>query len=259
MDLLLIIVFAQFMEFRQASLATRREMVADLERQQQELAEHIAAAESDFVQQRERLERRLAAEADGARAEADGARAEALAATRQSDRLRESWSRALTGVAGTFSAEASPDGAAALAAEAGELGQRLADASPTAMLRFLIGYEELLKRADVWTLHVSDRGDFTIRGAGRQVAFRLERRDQPARASEFGERLRAIGRTFPEPKGLVVILASYSPGAIAGNYQAMIDGLPGALELLKADAGGRTRFEAAVIGALDDPERDFAR
>lgn len=252
MDLLLIIVFAQFMEFRQASLATRREMVADRERQQQELAEHIAAAESDFVQQRERLERRLGAEADGARAEA-------LAATRQSDRLRESWSRALTGVAGTFSAEASPDGAAALAAEAGELGQRLADASPTAMLRFLIGYEELLKRADVWTLHVSDRGDFTIRGAGRQVAFRLERRDQPARASEFGERLRAIGRTFPEPKGLVVILASYSPGAIAGNYQAMIDGLPGALELLKADAGGRPRFEAAVIGALDDPERDFAR
>lgn len=252
MDLLLIIVFAQFMEFRQASLDTRREMVADLERQRQELAERFATAENDFIRQRERLQRRLGGEADAARAEA-------LAATRQSERLRESWSRALTHVTGPFSADESPDGSADLAADAGELAERLVQADPTAMLRFLIGYEELLKRADVWTLHVSDRGDFTIRGAGRQVAFRLERQNQPARASEFGDRLRAISRAFPEPKGLVVILASYSPGAIAGNYQAMIDGLPGALELLETDAGGRTRFEAAVIGAVDDPERDFSR
>ncbi len=255
MDLLLIIVFAQFLEFRQASDTARRETLAALEAQKDELAEQYAQARRVLDQRREELSR----EAERWQAERDAAAEAARAAERQRERVIGAMTELFSQSAAGFSPADSSVESRRRVESAEQLGQQLADADATDMLRFLVGYEELLKRAEIWTLHVSDRGDINIRGSGSELSFRLEARGQRSRTEEFITQLRAASRSFPQPKGLVVILASYSPLAIAGNYQPVIDGLPQAMEFLAADAEGETRFESAVIGAVTDPQRDLPR
>lgn len=254
MDLLLIIVFAQFMEFRQASESARRESLVTLETRQQEL-------ESRYAEARERLRLTRQAwldESAAARATRNEALARADESERQRDRVVETLSGLLARVAEGFSPQDSADDARQTVASAESLGRQLAETGTADLLRFLVGYEELLKRAEVWTLHVSDRGDITVQAGGGELSFRLEARDQRSRTEEFINQLRAASRTFPQPKGLVVVLASYSPLSIAGNYQPVIDGLPRAMEFLAADADQRTRFEFAIVGALTDPQRDLS-
>ena len=143
------------------------------------------------------------------------------------------------------------------AAEARAKAVREADS--TQLLRFLAGYDELLKRAEIWTLHVSDRGDTELNwgGGSQSHSFRLEQKSQVARTDEFIQQMRAAYSKIPQPKGLVVILVSYSPRAVAGNYQPVLDGMPNVIEWLSKDAAGRTRFEFSVIGAINDPVRDL--
>ncbi len=254
MDLLLIIVFAQFMEFRHASESARRESLMTLETRQQEL-------ESRFAEARERLERdrqALLDESAAVRASRNEAVAQARESQRERDRVVATLSGLLARVTEGFSPQDSADDARQTVASAESLGRQLAESGTADLLRFLVGYEELLKRAEVWTLHVSDRGDITVQAGPGEVSFRLEARDQRSRTEEFVTQLRAASRTFPQPKGLVVVLASYSPLSIAGNYQPVIDGLPQAMEFLASDADQRTRFEFAIVGALKDPRRDLA-
>lgn len=274
MDLLLIIVFAQFMEFRQASESARRESLMTLETRQQELESRfaearrraaeaqtrVAEAQTRVEEARERLERdrqALLDESAAVRASRNEAVARARESRRERDRVVETLSGLLARVTEGFSPQDSADDARRSVASAESLGRQLAESGTADLLRFLVGYEELLKRAEVWTLHASDRGDITVQGSGGEVSFRLEARDQRSRTEEFINQLRAASRTFPQPKGLVVVLASYSPLSIAGNYQPVIDGLPRAMEFLASDADERTRFEFAIVGALKDPRRDL--
>ena len=253
MDLLLIIVFAQFLEFRQASDSTRRETLAALDAQKSELAEQYAEAQIAL----DRRQREWEQDAQAIGRELDAAVEMARAASRERDRLIDSMRGLLSESTEGFSPRDSSAESQLRVESAERLGRRLAAVEATEMLRFLVGYEELLKRAEIWTLHVSDRGDINVRGGGSDLSFRLEARDQPSRTEEFITQLRAASRSFPQPKGLVVVLASYSPLAVAGNYQPVIDGLPRAMEFLAADADQRTRFESAVIGAVADPQRDL--
>ena len=255
MDLLLIIVFAQFLEFRQASDATRRETLAALDAQKSELAGQYAEAQDAL----DRRQREWEQDAQTIGRELDAAVEMARAASRERDRVIDSMKELLVRSSEGFSARDSSPESQLRVASAEQLGSQLAEVDATEMLRFLVGYEELLKRAEIWTLHVSDRGDINIRGGGSDFSFRLEARGQSSRTEEFITQLRAASRAFPQPKGLVVVLASYSPSAVAGNYQPVIDGLPRAMEYLAADADQRTRFESAVIGAVADPQRDLPR
>src|SRR5690606_31463852 len=119
--------------------------------------------------------------------------------------------------------------------------------------RFLIGHQELLKRAEIWNLHVGGNRKATLLVADQRIQFGLERQGQDARAKEFEDALFVAYKQLPQPKELVVIMASYAPDSIAGVYQPMIDALPLAIERMRAD-DPTIRFEYTVLGATESPD-----
>jgi hypothetical protein len=242
MDLLLIIVFAQYLEFhrqRSDALADAQHAIA---RAQQSLHGQLAEEAGNL----KRIQDRLVG---------DNQR------LRQQQALTEQLLKTLLQIDPSLVvAERSPQESLQTLADVQAAAAAIGQADGTQLLRFLAGHEQLLKRAEVWTVHVSDRGDTELQAglrSGKSQSFRLEADSQAARTDEFVEQMRAAYAQVPQPKGLVVILVSYSPRAVAGNYQPVLDGMPRVIEWLSADSRGRTRFEYAVIGAITDPQRDL--
>ncbi|TWU17945.1 hypothetical protein Poly21_00970 [Allorhodopirellula heiligendammensis] len=254
MDLLLIIVFAQFLDVRETSQrestslqAQREQLNFDIARQRSELAGIRDAMRS---QQRE-LERQR----DQARAARDQAvqRSDAKLAEMQGAMdLIGQWftldENAITRADSATGATALDDPIEAAVAQAQRLGQGSADA----VIRFLIGHAELLKRAEIWTVHADENGNIAIEADQRSESFRLEAKTQAARTDEVTDRLFAAYKQFPQPKGLVILLVSFAPQSVAGVYQPLVDAIPKTLERLRADTP-ETRFEYTVLGATPDP------
>jgi len=252
MDLLLIIVFAQFLDVREA---TQRE-TASLESEREKLTSQITRERSELAGIREALASQrgqLEQQRDQARAARDTAvqKSESQLAEMQlaMQKLGE-WfdldDRSITRADASGKPNedsATLDPVAAAIATARQLGR----ADPDATVRFLIGHAELLKRAEIWTVHADENGSIEIEAGDNDRTFRLESKTQSARADEVADRLFAAYKQFPQPKGLVILLVSYDPQSVAGVYQPLIDALPRTLERLRADTP-ETRFEYTVLG-----------
>ncbi len=225
-DLLLIIVFAQFMELR---TTVRDESIA------------------------------LQKKVDIADQEAERLREVQTELRRQQQAERERTMRAIETIAKMFAipgqqvqqyATGGDSDVASVLQQVTNQAESLSAESPETVIRFLIGHQELLKRAEIWNLHVGGDRKVTLSVAHQHIDFRLERQGQDARTAEFEDALFAAYKQLPQPKELVVILASYSPDSVAGVYQPMIDAIPGAVERMRAD-DPTTRFEYTVLGATE--------
>lgn len=256
MDLLLIIVFAQYMEYASnksvAQAETEQAIVSASESLNQEHQQRSA--------QLDELRASMTAENEKLRKQKD----EAILLANESVRRQAMTERFLQSLLQVdpeiLDRDQSPAESLQVLEEAQKRGAAIRDADPTKLLRFLAGYDELLKRAEVWTVHVSDRGNTELQPGMGQVksqSFRLESNSQAQRTEEFVQQMRVAYSQIPEPKGLVVILVSFSPRAIAGNYQPVIDGMPQVIDAFTKDTEGQTRFEYTVIGAITDPQRDL--
>ncbi len=235
-DLLLIVVFAQFLEVRE--VVTRDEMNAaqEMARTREELERlqtQLEQTRDDLQQSQTQAEQRIArsTKAIGAIAAAFGVPLERVAEL-------DEW-------VGDEADELTP--------EVLRTAERVADASPEEVIRFLIGHAELLKRAEIWHLHADENRRLLLDAGDSSLAIRLERRGQDERTAEAENQLFAAYKQLPQPKGLVVILVSYSPAAVAGVYQPMIDALPKAVERMRTDLPA-TRFEYTVLGTTPLPD-----
>ncbi|MCC9655877.1 hypothetical protein LOC70_08705 [Rhodopirellula sp. JC737] len=236
MDLLLIIVFAQFLEMRETS----QEQTREIEQERQQLLDE---------QTQWRNER------DEAVAQRNMARANQQSnsqdVVRAIDLLR-GWLKLDDAQANEATASV-PSDSRDVITRAIERSRKLASADPNTLIRFLVGHDELLKRAEVWTVHARDTGDIVVDASGQTTSFRLESRRQAERTQEVADRLFAAYKQWPQPKGLVVVLVSYSPRSVAGVYQPLVDALPATLERLRADTP-TSRFEYTVLGAAPAPD-----
>ena len=116
------------------------------------------------------------------------------------------------------------------------------------VVKHLMTFNELRKRCDVWELYVSETGRTTLKAGDVEASFRA---DSP---KEFASQLFAEYRVLAQPKGLVLIVLSY--GEIREfMFEAATKGLPLAIERMQADAAGRTRFEYAVLGLDPKPPK----
>ena len=256
LDLLLIVIFAQFMEMRDTTTA-----------QEQQSTATIARAEQEFVQasgERDRLRsERLKAEAALANLEREMALlkdvAEDLSLSREEleDKLaaaREQRDHVAGLVAQIFDlppdavqelirvrtqqdVRLTPEQVKRLRNEVREFSQQ----SPQAAVRHLLTFEEMRKRCDIWELYVSEMG-MTVFIAGDQT-----QRFRAATADEFERRLFECYKTLPQPKSLVILLLSYGD-VKASVYEAAMNGLPRAASRMREDQSGRSRFEYAVLG-----------
>lgn len=237
MDLLLIIVFAQFLEMRETS----QEQTQEIEQERQALLDEQTMW----------------------RAERDQAVADRNMALATQQANTQDVSRALEMLRGwlNLDAESSEQANLRSTADSGDViaraierSRQLASADPNTLIRFLVGHDELLKRAEVWTVHARETGDVVFDASGYTETFRLESRRQAQRTEEIANRLFAAYKQSPQPKGLIVVLVSYAPRSVAGVYQPLIDAMPATLERLRADTP-TSRFEYTILGAAQAPEQ----
>jgi multidrug efflux pump subunit AcrA (membrane-fusion protein) len=243
LDLLLIVVFAQFMLVKQSS--TRVEA---------KLSEEKSSLDSKS-QELSRLELLLAelqaalkdAKTQANQSELDKSSAENRVGQLQSQQqLIAGYLRSL--FQDTANKLNAPDAAENIrfvdditAKIAKDQTQQLAQASPGKIIRHVLTYEEVIKRTDLWDMHVTSQNLIVLKTPSRTVEFRA------STPQEFTTQVFSLYKSISQPKGLVIILYSYGD-ARADVRQAVEQGIPMVTERMRADAGTLTRFEYANLG-----------
>lgn len=231
LDLMLIVMFAQFLDLRTAA----HQEVARAETERQRSIDQVAVLKerldrsASATQQSERLDQELRQ----LRLERDRVGAlvrELFAAPDQevSPRLRPGTSDA-------------PGLSAAEILKIRQRFQALGTARTDEAIGHLVTFEEMRKRCDVWELFLDESGVCVLTFGDRRIEFRGETRAQ------FADRLYEAYKSLPQSKSLVIVLMSYGD-ARYGDRQAAFDALPDALERMRNDTSGRTRFEYAILG-----------
>ncbi|HUG91162.1 MAG TPA: hypothetical protein VML55_10025 [Planctomycetaceae bacterium] len=266
LDLLLIVIFAQYMEVREAS--ARAEL--RVERQ--------AAAEIAGVRSRHADDERRLREAQVRLAELEGSldeRQRALEAEvqelldrqeRVGDLIAEMFKvpdelvdAALTSIA----ASDQPRSAAELDQLRLEFRELAARRGHEAV-KHLLTHAELRKRVDIWEIHIDrtglvrlNTGDrvqqfrFDLEPGGERLAPEEQQRRSDRAAERFANRLFDIYKSLPQPKSVVILLFSY--GNIPyGVRKPAFDGLRMAADRMRTDSNGRSRFEYATLGYLPE-------
>lgn len=236
LDLLLIVIFAQYLEVRQ-SAAEQQQSVEESQRQS------------------EQTEHELRRTADELQTELAASRVQLEIAREQTRRLtelgleqlqipREKMNAMMRDLVERLSDDGSPsrppdveeplDDEVTPDAEATALQQRR-------LLQFLQTYVELRKRSDVWELYLAESGVVTLIAGDAEQTFRAT--DDEG----FAQRLFDAYKKLPQPKGLVVILLSFGDTR-ADDRQIAIRGLELATRRMQEDRGDQTRFEFSVLG-----------
>lgn len=239
LDLLLIMVFSLYLEVRERQ-EQQEQRTAQLERREEEQERKLASAEAELAKERaalaaerEEMRGRVEDVVEQQRRAADLV-AELLAVPKA---LVDEALRPLP--AGT--PPRSPEEEERLRKQFEELASRRGPE----VVELLLTHEELRKRADVWTVRVRGNGEIVFSTGDRTQTFRA------ATPTEFATRIYERHKTLPQPKGLVVLLVSYGD-ARADVRQAVINGLPEAVRLMREDRLGRTQFEYAVLGFIPE-------
>lgn len=119
--------------------------------------------------------------------------------------------------------------------------QELAGGKAIDVVKHFLTYDELTKRSDIWELYLTENGIFRLKIGDQSAEFRA---DSP---QEFVDRFYAVYKTVPQPKSLVIILFSYGDARASVRFAAT-QGLPLVAERMRTDSSGRTRYEYAVMG-----------
>lgn len=117
----------------------------------------------------------------------------------------------------------------------------LGNGTPERVVEHLLTFGEMRKRMDIWELYISSTGQFFLSAGGQQIEFRVE---TPA---ELRLRLYDTYKTLPETKSMVLILLSYGDVRFE-TIQTFVDGMPETIDRIRLDVGNRARIEYAVLG-----------
>ena len=235
LDLLLIVIFAQYMEVQQTAesaesdLQVRREnLEAELHQRQQELENRILADNANLAAQRSQYSRQF----------------ESI--LRQHIQAATTLARAfnLPGRIVEQALRLRTSGAADDANRIEQAGlriQELLDSREPELLRFLVRFDEMQKHVSIWELHLQGNGQAQLTDGQqrRLVAFETP--------EEFATRCLEATKSFAEPHPLVLILMTYGD-AQAGFRRSATKGLPLFVERLKSEAAGTRWFDYSLMG-----------
>lgn len=222
LDMLLIVLFMQFLDMRQKSTS-------------------------------------LEAQATASAASVEEMQAQLSQAQRDSDRIQEEHAaiaRTLSEVfkltpaeTKTFLAEMKPAGATGPTAAAQTRLKQLAAGSPEPILQHLLTYDEIRKRCDVWELFIDGQNVAHLDTGERERELRVNLNDaEDAEIERFGVELEAIYRSLPQPKHLVILMLSYDRDARLTVTTGVTKALPQMVNRLNTASSGLTRFEYADMG-----------
>lgn len=235
LDLLLIVIFAQYMEVQQKAESAQDE----LEQQKTQLSE-------EYNRRRDELENSYASKTGQLSATREQYSEHYKSILKQHQQAGSSLAKALN-LPGSVMEEVlalrnvgKESTAAQLQAAADQL-KKLMPTRGEELFRFMLRYDEMEKHVSVWELHLQDNGQAMFSDGERNqlVSF--------ASVEEFVNRAFEASKAFSEPKPLVIILLTHGDTQ-AGLRRRATDGMPLLIEQLRRDAGNTRWFDFSLMG-----------
>ena len=235
LDLLLIVIFAQYMEVQQKAESAQ----AEVEQQKVDLAEEYNA-------RRDELERQHAAESGDVSALRERYRAQHDSIVKQHQQAEAALATAfnLPGRVLQQVLRLQTNGNLTDSRNLESAVQRLEQLLPRRgeeMLRFILRYDEMQKHVSVWELHLQDNGQAVFSDGEQSPMLSF------ATVEEFVSRAFEVSKAFTEPKPLVIILLTHGDTQ-AGQRRRAVDGMPFLVEKLRRDAGNTRWFDFSLMG-----------
>lgn len=235
LDLLLIVIFAQYMEVR--TVARQETARAESERE-------AARADLDAVQRQLKELQQQLAEWDQKHREteqADYASREQLGQLfGELFRIPESMIQKIANSRSSDEAVLSPADIVALTKEFKILSTARADQ----IVDHLLTFTEMKKRFDVWELYVQQDNSLLITAGAQRQRLPPDDIETP---ELFSDEFFKLYKSFPQTKSVVLILVSYGDSQLRYRW-AVTKGLPAVAERMRLDSNGTVKFEYAVLG-----------
>ncbi len=263
LDLLLIVIFAQFMDFRErqaeavgstsVSINQNDQSTVTARQTVQQLQERLQVAEQYADTSAMRI----------AKAEADSERYQRLLQHSKEDLDRTLAQHRVLGelvvelfnvpseeVARILDTSFRPTGLSE--SELTQLKDKFREMSMQQsgkMIEHLLSYEEIRKRCDVWTLHVSSKDVITLDTGSNVFKVRIPFNIKKDVDNEkLLIELYSLYRSLPQPKSLVIVLLTYDRETSIGITDPMREILPRLVTQMQSDRAGAIRFEYADLG-----------
>jgi hypothetical protein len=125
--------------------------------------------------------------------------------------------------------------------DAAERLRKLTQARGEEIFRFLLQMDEMQKHVTIWEIHVQENGQAFITDS--QQSFVTDFSSD----KELAARLFESSKSFSEPKTLIVVLLSWSDAQAVARRRAT-DAMPLLMEQLRRDAGGTRWYDFSIIG-----------
>jgi hypothetical protein len=235
LDLLLIVMFAQYMQLRIAATQEADRFASEREattRENEELRQQVDLWESEQRRANQQQQRE---------------RTQLGQLVRELFHIPETTiNRIIQPRSKDESAGLSPSEIASLKAQFQEMSNSRGDQ----VVDHLLTFNEMRKQFDTWEFYMNEDGELLITaGTDRQTV-----KSKPIETPEqFVDTVLKVRKQFPPTKPSVLILCRYGDCRLL-NQLAMTRGLPAIAERLKGDGQGTTRFDYAVLGFRPLPE-----
>ncbi len=235
LDLLLIVIFAQYMEIQQKAESAQDQ----LEQQKTALAE-------EFNARRDELEQTYAVRSDQLSETRERYSQHYESIVKQHQIAGSALAKALN-LPGTVMEEIlrlKTDGKEIDADHLQAAADQLKKILPTRgeeLFQFMVRYDEMQKHVSIWELHIQDNGQALFSDGDHKEIVSFETVD------EFVSRAFQASKTFTEPRPLVIILLTHGDTQ-AGLRRRATDGMPLLIEQLRRDAGNTRWFDFSLMG-----------
>lgn len=130
--------------------------------------------------------------------------------------------------------------------------QQLATSRGDQVVDHLLAFNEMRKQFDMWEIYLNENGELLITAGQDRQQVKSKVIESP---EAFVEAVLQVRKRFPPTKDNVLILCRYGDCRLV-NKLSMIRGLPAIGERLKTDGQGTTHFEYAVFGYRPLPQID---
>ncbi len=155
-----------------------------------------------------------------------------------------------------------------------EMVNELAGEHQNEVIKHLITHQAMRKRVDVWTLFITSEGNAELKVGDETKVFRVraplspdetrrlaklspreqflaKKKAETEAAQDFAQNLFNAYKTLPQPKSIVVLVVSWKPDLTRYYREPVREGLEMTLRLFNSN-NDRTQFIPAILGAEVD-------
>jgi len=260
LDMLLIIVFAQYLEVRehqQVKATEQQAALVDLAETRARLKALLAEEELLRLQMESERGRREAAESDVlseqqklklSQSSLEKALAQQQVLARLMSEIFQIPAREVDRLLASARVPALEQSPAEMS-RVKEQFQELSQQRRGKMIEYLLTYDEIRKRCDVWEMHIDANSVATLTAGDRTTRIRIPTlANDDVDINQFNAEVYHWYRSLPQPKSLVIILMTYDRASRIAVMESIRKGLPVLLARMHADHSGQVRFEYADLG-----------